>query len=249
MKSPASRLVLWDVDHTLIIAGDFHALLYRDAFRSCFGREPDHLIKMSGRTDVDSMTRTLRLNGIEPTEERRLEFSEALVAAMETKRDHLRQHGRQAKGAAQALRALRDVPGVVQSAVTGNLKPLAAAKLATLGLGGYLDFDVGGFGGDHEERWELVRAARQRARAKYGVSFDEANTVLIGDTPFDIRAGQLGGATVVAVGTGSSSAAELEALGADRVLMDLGDTETVVRSVLETAPCPRSEAAAGHPTR
>lgn len=230
-----ARLVLWDVDHTLIVADDFHTLLYQDAFRSCFGREPGQLIKMSGRTDLDSMTETLELNGVQPTEERRAAFSEALVEAMASRRGHLRCQGRQAKGAAAVLRRLREVPGVIQSAVTGNLKPLAIAKLGILGLGGYLDFDVGGFGGDHEDRSELVRAARRRAQAKYGIAFDEHNIVLIGDTPRDVLAGHHGGAAVVAVATGTSSAAELEASGAEVVLPDLGDTDTVVWSILEGA--------------
>lgn len=249
MTPGAPRLVLWDLDHTLIIADDFHALLYRDAFRKCFGREPDQLIKMSGRTDLYSMTQTLRLNGIEPTKERRAAFVEALVEAMALRRAHLRQHGRQAKGAAEALARLRDVPGVIQSAATGNLKSLAVAKLETLSLDWYLDFDVGGFGEDHEDRWELVRAARQRAQAKYGVAFDEHNTVLIGDTPYDVRAGHLGGAIIVAVATGSSSATELEAAGAETILPDLGNTDAVIGSILESSSrsgCPAGESARLH---
>jgi phosphoglycolate phosphatase-like HAD superfamily hydrolase len=188
------RLVLWDVDHTLIDAGYFHRTLYRKAFRTLTGRPPEFLLSMTGRTDLDSMTQTLLINGIEPTERRLSELSQALVQVMEAKVDFLRRHGRQTPGAASALEALQGVPGVVQSALTGNLKPLAIAKLSTLGLDGYLDYDVGGYGEDHAERYRLVDIAHKRAAVKYGAVFDEDNTILIGDTVRDVAAGHLGGA-------------------------------------------------------
>ncbi|MGH2769900.1 MAG: HAD family hydrolase [Actinomycetota bacterium] len=228
------RLVLWDIDHTLIDAHHFHRALYREAFRKLTGRAPRHLLFMTGRTDRDSMTETLQLNGIEPTELRLSDLSQALVQAMELKKDYLRKCGRQTVGAELALRRLQDLPGIVQSALTGNLKPLAIAKLSTLGLDGYLDYDVGGYGEDHAERYQLVGIARGRAEAKYGTAFDGDNTVLIGDTLRDVQAGHLGGAPVVAVATGYVTAAELDAAGADRVLEDLSDTEAVLKAILET---------------
>ena len=76
----------------------------------------------------------------------------------------------------------------MQSVLTGNLRPLAEAKLGALGLDAYLDLDVGAYGDAHEVRSELVRVARDKAAAAYGATFDGAATVLIGDTRLDVQA-------------------------------------------------------------
>jgi phosphoglycolate phosphatase-like HAD superfamily hydrolase len=73
--------------------------------------------------------------------------------------------------------------------------------------------------------------AQGRAIAKYDVSFHRANTVLVGDTPRDVRAGREGGARVVAVASGLDSVEALRAEGADVVLPDLRDTRAVVDAV------------------
>ena len=116
--------------------------------------------------------------------------------------------------------------------VTGNMEPIAIGKLAAFDIEGLVDFEVGAYGMDHEERHELVRLAQRRAEKKYGETFAAYNTVLVGDTPHDVLAGKLGGARVVAVATGATDAGTLCAAGADVVLNDLSDTGAVVRAVL-----------------
>jgi phosphoglycolate phosphatase-like HAD superfamily hydrolase len=228
------RLVLWDVDHTLLELGRLHYQLYRDAFQFWAGRAPEHLVDMSGRTDRDSMIEMLQVNAVEPSEQHLVEFSRALINVLDERADKLPESGHPLPGAEAALAALKDTPGVLQSVLTGNLKPLAVGKLTAFGFDKFLDFDIGGYGWDHVERGRLVDIARSRATEKYGAVFDATSTILIGDTPRDIEAAHVGGAVAVAVATGLSSPAELEAAGADRVLPDLGDTGAVVRAVLDT---------------
>lgn len=71
-------------------------------------------------------------------------------------------------------------------------------------------------------------------------------TVLVGDTPLDVRAGLVGGARVVAVATGLFGVDELVAAGADVVLADLVDVDAFVAAldrVRELGPAgPRSRA-------
>ena len=225
------RLILWDVDHTLITAWEFHKKLYRDAFTEMTGNPPLHLVDMSGRPDRASTAEMLEVNGLEPTEDSMGRFSTYLHWAMDQNRDHLLQVGRQAPGAAEVLRVLAGRPGIAQTVVTGNVRYLAEAKLATLGFGDYLDFSIGGYGWDAHERWQLVTVAKDRARAKYGVEFSEANTVVIGDTPKDVDAALRGGATIIAVATGLTDAAGLAAAGAHLVLPNLEDVDRVVNAI------------------
>jgi phosphoglycolate phosphatase-like HAD superfamily hydrolase len=133
-------------------------------------------------------------------------------------------------GAPDAIAALA-AAGIRQSVLTGNIRPLAALKLRLAGLGEHLDLDVGAYGDVHEVRAELVTVARRAASQAYGADFSGASTVLVGDTPLDVEAALATGSRVVAVATGSYSAAELAAAGADVILADLTDTARVLAAV------------------
>jgi len=132
--------------------------------------------------------------------------------------------------AAAAISALA-AAGVRQSVLTGNIRPLAAAKLTAAGLGEHLDLDVGAYGDAHEVRAELVPVARRAARAAYGLDFGGRSTVLVGDTPLDVAAALETGARAVGVATGSFPATDLVAAGAHIVLPDLTDTPLVLAAV------------------
>ena len=121
---------------------------------------------------------------------------------------------------------------VVQSLLTGNIRPLAEVKLGPLGLTRHLDLDVGAYGDAHEVRSELVGPARRRAALAYRAEFGHEATVLVGDTPLDIEAAVVTGARAVGVATGGFSMAELARAGADAVLPDLTDTSRVLAAVL-----------------
>ncbi|MFC5186947.1 HAD family hydrolase [Actinomadura harenae] len=224
-------LVLWDVDHTLLSIGDLSGQIYAEVFEDVTGRPMQQLADMTGRTDRAIITATLRLHGIEPTEDLVVRFATALGRAFDARRADLAARGKELPGARAALAALTRQP-VIQSLLTGNMEPIARCKLAAFCLGEFVDFSVGAYGLDDAERPPLVRLARKRAEAKYEQPFDEYSTVLIGDTPLDVTAGHEGGARVVAVATGASDSDELRSAGAEIVLADLTDTGAVVRAVL-----------------
>jgi phosphoglycolate phosphatase len=229
-------LVLWDVDGTLVQAGEVGRDIFTEAFQAVMGRDPDQAaaatLAMAGRTDPEIALELLAAHQIAEGEAHLAAFGEALVAALATKAALIRERGRALPGAEAALAALGREPGVVQSLLTGNLQPNALLKLASFGLDGYLDFEVGGFGSDHRHRPSLVEVARAKAERKYATSFDATATVLVGDTPLDVAAGRAGGARVVAVATGPYSVEELEATGADAVLPGLGDLARTLGAIL-----------------
>src|SRR6201999_3370557 len=110
-------------------------------------------------------------------------------------------------------------PAVVQSVLTGNIRPNAEAKLAL--LGGHrrlLDLDVGGYGSDDSRRPRLVGAAQRKGAGKDGGAFGPSWAVLVGDTELDVAAARQGGALIIAVATGIRSQDELRQAGADVVL-------------------------------
>jgi phosphoglycolate phosphatase-like HAD superfamily hydrolase len=229
------RLILWDIDGTLVQAGEVGRDIFTEAFQAVLGRAPDQVtakaLVMAGRTDPEIALEFLAAHEVEG--ERHLPaFSAALVTALAAKAAVIRDRGRALPGARDILDTLDRTDGVVQSLLTGNVQPNALLKLASFELDGYLDFEVGGFGSDHHHRPSLVQVARDKAERKYGTTFDGTATVLVGDTPLDVAAGKAGGARVVAVATGPYRAEELAATGADAVLKDLRDTEAARTAIL-----------------
>jgi phosphoglycolate phosphatase-like HAD superfamily hydrolase len=230
------RLVLWDIDGTLVNTGQLGRDAFSEAFRVVIGRAPEQaaetMVEMAGRTDHEIALEFLALHEIDGHAHLPA-FSDALAAALAAKEAEIRTVGKALPGAEAALAAVGRSPGVVQSLLTGNIEPNAAVKLAAFGLDVYLDFDVGGFGSDDAHRPNLVAVARRKAKKKYGIEFGPATTVLVGDTPLDVAAGIQGGARVVAVATGPFGPEQLRAAGAEVVLSDLRDTAAVLDAVLE----------------
>jgi phosphoglycolate phosphatase-like HAD superfamily hydrolase len=228
-------LVLWDVDYTLVDSGGTGRDLYEIAFREMFGGDMPQPGSMSGRTDRAIALEVLTLAGV-PDPRRQVDAFHALMAARAPGLAGLaRGQVRALPGAERAVAALRDGradPEIIQSLLTGNIRPLAEVKLGALGLAEHLDFDAGAYGDVHEERAELVPVARGNAVRGYGGDFEGEATVLVGDTPLDVGAALATGARAVGVATGGFSEADLAASGAHAVLPDLTDTDRVLAAIL-----------------
>jgi phosphoglycolate phosphatase len=232
------HLVLWDVDHTLIDAGGGSQQLYGVVFAELFGRELPAVAPMAGRTDRAIIAETLTQAGIAGPDQHVAAFLAGLRAQAAQLGELVRLRGRVLPGVVEAIAALADgqAPGqVVQSVLTGNTRALAEAKLGALGLAPLLDMAVGAYGDSHAVRAELVHLARRAAGQAYHCDFGGAATVLIGDTPLDVAAALATGARAVAVASGSFTADELAAAGADAVLPSLSVTADVLAAVFGAA--------------
>ena len=226
-------LVLWDIDFTLLNAGGVGRSVYVSVFRELFGRDPVAVAPMAGRTERAIIRDTLAISGISDPRAQVDAFVAELGRRAPGLREEFAARGHALPGAVAALAtvAALGARAAVQSVLTGNVRPVAEAKLAAFGLDGYLDLAIGAYGEEHEIRAELVHLARARAAAAYGRDFRGPATVLVGDTPLDVAAAAETGARSVAVATGGSTAAELAAAGADRVLPDLTDTAAVLAAL------------------
>ncbi len=226
-----TTLVLWDIDHTLIESGGVGGRIYAAAFEKVTGRRLEHMAELSGRTEPVIFRETLQLHGIDDQGDLFDRFAEEQARGYAEHADELRTKGRVRPGAAEALRTLASRDDVIQSVLTGNIRQSAQIKLATFGLDRYLDLDIGAYGTDDDVRAKLVEIARQRAAAAHGVQFDRDSTVLIGDTPNDVKAARDGSARVIAVATGKDSMDDLADAGADTVFADLTNTDALLARV------------------
>jgi phosphoglycolate phosphatase len=224
-------LVLWDVDHTLIETRGVGRAIYDRAFPAATGRPLAELAQISGRTELDIMSESLRVNGIEPNDEAVNKLARALTQGYEDARDELASTGRALPGAHDALAALAEESSIHQSVLTGNLREVARIKLEVFRLNDFLELEIGAYGDDHRERPKLVAIAQRRAAKRTGTTFDNKHTVLVGDTPKDVEAGLIAGVRVVGVATGKTTVEELRQAGAHAVLDGLEDVMAVVAAL------------------
>lgn len=226
------RLVLWDIDKTLVDIGGISREIYAVAFKAVTGLDLERMPDMAGKTDRDLILASLRLHDVPKPEQHLTDFYSALAEATEARADEIKAHGRCLPGAREAVQRLGALPSLVQSVVTGNIRPIAEIKLDSFDLAGPIDFDIGGYGSDDGERATLVRLALRRAQQKYDVTYTPADVFIIGDTPYDIAGAKANSVGAIGVASGGSPADELHATGADAVLASLEDTEALVQLLL-----------------
>lgn len=227
-----ARLVLWDIDHTLIDTRGVGRDLSATAFRQVTGQTMKEQAKIDGITEAVIFRETARLHGITADRHDFDRFADALTELHLREAAELRERGHALPGAATALDTLAAAPELTQAVVTGNVRRVAQIKLKVFGLDRHIRWDLGAYGEERDERGDLVALALERA----GVPAAEA--VLIGDTPADVAAGLQQGVRVLAVASGRSDDGELRQAGADIVLSSLEDVHllaTLVRGGNETA--------------
>ncbi|MEV3870635.1 haloacid dehalogenase-like hydrolase [Streptomyces sp. NPDC049906] len=232
-------LVLWDIDRTLLYTGDIDRRVYRETFTSVVGRAPTALpARGTGVTMPLAVRELLRANQV-PEQEVET-FAARIVAELPQRlanhRELLASDGIILPGAVDALAAVQQSEHLIPTVVTGNLRGSAETKLSVLGLIGYLDTSIGGYASDDPHRPALVRIAQDRAAAKHGGRFTRDNTVIVGDSLEDVRTGLEGGARIIAVASGTTSAQQLRDAGASHVLPDLTSATTLLHLIDEAHP-------------
>jgi phosphoglycolate phosphatase len=225
------RLILWDVDGTLLSTDGIAAEAMREAMREVVGdAAPMARTHYAGKTDWQIIRESFPSLPPEQIGERLHEFTAAYLGRLELQRAALVARSRVFPGVLRALEALG--PTARQAPLTGNIAAVARIKLECVGLLPFLDLDAGAYGDDHYHRPELVPIAARRAAARYGRSFAGRQIVIVGDTPNDIVCGQANGARTVAVATGPYGLDDLLTHRPDAALTDLADTDAVIAAIM-----------------
>ena len=225
------RLLLFDIDGTLVLTGGAGKRAMDRTFEELFGVADAFAdVSMAGRTDRWLVEYALARHGIEATPDRLERFRARYLALLESS---IGEAGRGRRGlmpgVVEALARLRALDHAHLALLTGNYADGARIKLAHFGL--WDQFAWGAFGDDHAERDALARAAVADATARGVRLADPAHAVVIGDTPFDIACARAAGARVVAVATGGHTLEELRAHEPDLALDDLRALDTFVEFI------------------
>jgi phosphoglycolate phosphatase len=217
--TPASALILFDIDGTLIRrAGPHHRQVLVDAVRHVTGLETttDH-IPVHGMLDPDILRRMMRDGGATQALVRSampaiIEKAQALyVRRCPDLSEKL------CPGVERLLGRLNR-RGIPLALVTGNLTRIGWRKMERSGLRRYFRF--GAFAEMARDRAGLARLAIRHAKREGWIERG-AIISLVGDAPSDILAAKANRARAVAVHTGISTREELLAHEPDLLVEDL----------------------------
>ncbi len=225
MKKPR-KLLVFDIDGTLIASGGAGSDAMRAAFAALWGAEDGFKnVEFSGRSDRAIFRNAFQLCGLGDnlTPEEFMRAKQAYLRRLD--RSLVDHKGTILPGVVPLLERLACAEDVTLTLGTGNFRNGALRKLRYYGLDHYfrhrptdLHFRHGGFGDRVEERPLLVAEALRSAQRHAG---KHDTVMVIGDTIYDITAAKANNVIAVGVATGTASEAELKRAGADLVLPNL----------------------------
>ena len=227
-----SRLLLFDIDGTLILSGGKGQQSMVQALSAYTGRDIDfsHL-DFAGSTDRQIVKTLLSRNGFKnkygPADE------DAILQGYLKNLQQFVATGPIIEilpGVSGLLEYLAEIPQVHLGLVTGNLIDGARIKLGSVDLFHY--FPIGGFGSDSVDRNQLPPAAIRRAETHFGKPFSSEQVWIIGDTPRDIACAQANDLRSLAVATGHWKAGDLEDHNPTKLVNNLTDTAQIAEILL-----------------
>jgi phosphoglycolate phosphatase len=233
--SNGHRLVLFDIDGTLLSAGRVARESVLRALEAAYGwrasreHEDRSRYDFSGKTDPqivrELVTAELGADRCEAGLERALalyleELERRLVPGTIVPKP----------GVSELLGRLAAEPGVTLGLLTGNLEPGARLKLAPPDYNRYFPF--GAFGSDSADRYALPPIAVRRALERTGRRFGGKSVVIVGDSVHDVACGRPLGVRSVAVATGPTRPERLAAEKPDALLENFADTAAAVGAIL-----------------
>jgi len=224
-----ARLVLWDVDGTLIHSAGIGLAVFDRGLEKVLGRAPASRLRLSGKTDPQIVREYLEAMAVEAADGHLPDVLAAVEAELAASSELLARNGRALPGVPQLLERLDGAPGVHQSVLTGNTEANAMVKLTAFGLERWLDLEIAAYGSDDADRCRLVPVALERARRLRRLDASPDDTWVVGDTANDLACARAGGARCLLVATGRTPLEELEELKPEVVLADLSDTDEVAR--------------------
>lgn len=226
------RLVLFDIDGTILTDRGASRAAFADALQAVYGYDGDlSRYDFSGRTDPQIAHMVLGDAGHAPeaVEAELPRLWERYLAGLA--RNATPERVQVMPGIRALLAELEPHPEVVLALLTGNIEPGARLKLGGPGLNDYFAF--GAFGSDSADRTQLPPIAMERASAQLGRQFRGADVVIIGDSIYDVRCGVPYEATTIAVASGKTPAETLRAENPRHLFETVEDLGAVMDAILK----------------
>jgi phosphoglycolate phosphatase len=223
--SSMQKLILWDIDSTLLTTNGIAAEMMRESMRQLFGTSPSKERSIyAGKTDRQIILETFPNLSSDQLDRAIADFAALYTKLLREQHDELLAKAQVLAGARELLSQFHGQ--AYQGVLTGNISTIAQYKLEVVGLDSFIDLEASAFGSDHHERAALLPIALERAARRYGRTFDGSDVIIVGDTPNDVACGKAGGARTVAVATGIYTLEQLQACEPDLLLANLSHPET-----------------------
>jgi phosphoglycolate phosphatase-like HAD superfamily hydrolase len=227
------KLVLFDIDGTLLNSAGLGRASMQRALGEVFGSPGNPSYRYDGKTDKQIVRDVMRLEGHSDEH-----IDSRMEDLIELYLDGLRSGARSGKfdvrpleGVVEVLDALEARKDVVLGLLTGNVESGARVKLTAAGIDPDR-FRINAFGSDHEHRPQLPAIAQRRASENLGLEIVGERLVVIGDTPADIECGRSLGARSIGVASGHYTVEQLQAHDPYAVFPSLANTKQVVETIL-----------------
>jgi len=228
MDENSRKVLLFDIDGTLLDAGDIDRLCCQRALEDVLGYSvPNTGVEMDGKTYWRIAKELLVHAGLEQDqiEEKTHNLLDAITchiaAAAPSAVMHL------LPGVRSLLDHLKKDSRYILGLVTGNIHEMVVPKLEAVGIDPGL-FTFGAFGDDHIDRNVLPELALNRINQMLGVHVPPERALIIGDTPHDIACAHYAGVRVLSVATGVYKHRDLAEYEPDFLLEDLSSTSQVL---------------------
>ena len=234
--SEDSRILLWDIDGTLIRSvktGGYKEYTI-PVMEEIFGTSGSlATMRVSGMTDFQIIAEALKEEGFTHHDVRKRIHEVCQRLTQEAKR--VTGNGEPffevIPGVREILERLSREPRYRSALLTGNIEPMAYLKMELVGLDKFFTLP-GAFGEESHDRRDLPAIAAERISKYLHTDLRPQQFIVIGDTPNDIACARHFGARVVAVGTGRFySDEDILACDPDALLPDLSDADLVLRAL------------------
>jgi phosphoglycolate phosphatase len=227
------KLVLFDIDGTLVKVGSVNRRVLADALIEVYGTEGStgrH--DFSGKMDGAIIYEVLGNAGLERGEiADKFERAKEVYIALFHERVRLNDITL-LEGVRELLDELSARSDILLGLLTGNFEASGRQKLKLPAIDHFFPF--GAFADDALERNELPRIALERACRITGTNFSSSEIVIIGDTEHDIRCARVLEARCIAVATGNFTTQELAEHKPAALFNNFAATGDVVAEILKT---------------
>lgn len=214
------KLILFDIDGTLVDCGGQARLAFADALLEVMGttgglENYDFSGKLDGRIVTDLLI------GMDMSRDQAKEWlpkvREAYLARLARSLDQSKM--RLLPGVGDLLDSLTSRDDVALGLLTGNWERGGRIKIGRFDLNRYFPF--GSFGDDAMDRNDLPPIAMSRACDAHGCEFTPKDTIIVGDSLLDVACAKAHGIRCLAVATGRTDALSLAAEKPEWLVDDL----------------------------
>lgn len=228
------RLVLFDIDGTILWGGALWKECFLGAMAHYFPAMKFPAVSFGGKTDIQIAWEMMGEMGFS-----KIQIEEKIHCVVDLYVERATQAAKTRGHEVAVLPGVRDIlkkldghPDILLGLLTGNVKKGAQAKLSCVGL--HHHFKIGVYGDDDWDRYKLPLLAVQRAKQEHALTFSGKQIVIIGDTVHDVNCGKSLGVRSIAVGTGRGvSMEQLLSHNPDFYFKDLSDTFEVLQAIVE----------------